>query len=288
MSDPPGPRLASGRDCDIFAIDRQHVLRRARDGRSLEPEAAIMRYVHEHGYPVPEVFDASGRDIILERVDGQNLFDDLARHPQRIRSNARLLADLHARLAVIPAPDWLAPAGGLFGSAIVHLDLHPLNVLMSRDGARVIDWTNAARGEAGADVATTWLLLATADLPRTPVPPVVLDAVRRLFLRYFLAAADRDAARPWLGAILERRARDPHMSRRRRPARCERGSPCAARPCPCAPTTRAGRDPRRSTRSRTGCASTSHLRVCDAAAQRRAPSAALRLDYTRVVPWRTT
>jgi aminoglycoside phosphotransferase (APT) family kinase protein len=39
---------------------------------------------------------------------------------------------------------------------LVHLDLHPLNVLCTRRGPVVIDWPAAARGAPGVDVALTW------------------------------------------------------------------------------------------------------------------------------------
>src|SRR6187399_2536129 len=59
--DPIGPKLAEGRDSEIFEHGPGKVLRVARDGRSLVAEAEIMRYVRSHGYPCPDVDDA-GRD----------------------------------------------------------------------------------------------------------------------------------------------------------------------------------------------------------------------------------
>ncbi|MGH9243379.1 MAG: phosphotransferase [Acidimicrobiales bacterium] len=229
-ADPPGPLLAAGRDCEIYAVGNGRVLRRARDGRSLDREAAIIRHVREHGYPAPEVFDARGPDLVMERISGPNLFDDAAGRPWRLRSNARVLAGLHQRLATIPVPDWLPAAEGIPGDAVLHLDLHPLNVLVSRHGPKVIDWTNAARGAAGAEIATTWLLMAAATLPETRIPRRVLEAARRRFLRSFLDAAGRDAARPWLAAVVELRTRDPHidpaeLDRMRRLATRERRPP---------------------------------------------------------------
>ena len=54
-----------------------------------------------------------------------------------------MLADLHDRLHEIAGPDWLPgmPDGG---DRLLHLDLHPLNVIMSPNGPVVIDWPNAA------------------------------------------------------------------------------------------------------------------------------------------------
>jgi tRNA A-37 threonylcarbamoyl transferase component Bud32 len=94
------------------------VLRRARDGRSLEREAAIMRHVAGHGLPVPEVFDADGADIVMARVDGPNMLDDVGRHPGRLVRHARLLATLHHDLGQIDAPVGLAEAEAMPGSAL--------------------------------------------------------------------------------------------------------------------------------------------------------------------------
>jgi aminoglycoside phosphotransferase (APT) family kinase protein len=101
---------------------------------------------------------------------------------------ASLLADLHDQLHKIPAPEWLGQwSDG--GDRLVHLDLHPLNVLMSAHGPVVIDWSNAARGEALSDVALTYVLLTC---PRMPGPRALQIAVQparvglaRLFARRY-------------------------------------------------------------------------------------------------------
>ncbi len=53
-----GPKLAEGRDSEIYEHGPGRVLRLARDGRSLVTEADVMRFVGERGYPVPGVYDA--------------------------------------------------------------------------------------------------------------------------------------------------------------------------------------------------------------------------------------
>ena len=69
--------LASGRDADVFALDRRRVLRRYRDGGDTAPEAAVMAYLSGAGYPVPEVHSADGPEMVLERLDGETLLDAL-------------------------------------------------------------------------------------------------------------------------------------------------------------------------------------------------------------------
>ena len=66
------------------------------------------------------------------------------------RGIARVLAALHDRLHQITAPEGLRRPFGT-GERIVHLDLHPLNVMLTAGGPVVIDWTNAADGPPGAE-----------------------------------------------------------------------------------------------------------------------------------------
>ncbi|HEV8064616.1 MAG TPA: phosphotransferase, partial [Acidimicrobiales bacterium] len=162
MTDLPGPLLASGRDSDVFEFEHGRVLRRAKHRRSMAREARIMEYARSAGYPVPEVFELSddGSDLVMERIDGPSMLKDLEAHPWRMRQHAALLASLHDQLHSIPAPEWLQDGPGSPGESLLHLDLHPLNVMLSKGGPMVIDWPNAARGQGGADVAVTWLLMA--------------------------------------------------------------------------------------------------------------------------------
>src|SRR5665213_2668932 len=101
--------LANGRDGDIFEFAPGLVLRKTRDGRSIAHEARTMRYVAEHGYPVPHIEEvrADGTEIIMERVDGPMLMDAIGRPPWKLGDHLGLLADLLDRLHEIPAPDWL-------------------------------------------------------------------------------------------------------------------------------------------------------------------------------------
>ena len=168
--------LARGEDADVFAIDDTRVLRRYRRRPVPEREVAIMRYVRERGYPAPRVIDVRGHDLTLERIDGPTMLADLQRRPWRFRTHALTLARMHRELHAIPPPDFL----GSEGAAILHLDLHPANVMLPRQGPVVIDWANAARGDAPFDVALTAVVLAGA-----PVGPP-LSWLRDWFVRAFV------------------------------------------------------------------------------------------------------
>ena len=207
---PIGPKIAEGRDSEIYDHGAGKVLRVARDGRSLVREAEVMTYVAEHGYPVPAVYDAGDGYLVMDRVDGPTMLDDAI--PFRIGRNARVLAALHQQLHRIPAPAWL-PEAPLPGDTMLHRDLHPLNVLITAGGPVVIDWANAGRGDPAYDVADTWVLFATADASQLPtLQRRLAPLARRIFLRHFLAALDRDAARQAIPAAAAARSLDHNMS----------------------------------------------------------------------------
>jgi tRNA A-37 threonylcarbamoyl transferase component Bud32 len=204
-----GPLVARGRDADVYAFGADRVLRRYREPSCTPREVAVMEHARGHGFPVPRVYELSPTDIVMDRVDGPTMIDDLARRPWRIPGHARTLAELHRRLHRIAAPGWLgAPLGP--GHTLVHLDLHPLNVILTRHGPVVIDWANAARGEANADVALTWLLLATG-VPDGRIMRIVAAAGRRLFAGHFLRRFPRAEVMAQLDAAAAYRLRDPNV-----------------------------------------------------------------------------
>jgi aminoglycoside phosphotransferase (APT) family kinase protein len=180
----PGPLVASGRDGDIYEFGPGRVLRRTKDGRVIEGEARVISYAREHGYPVPEIYEvrAGGTEIVMERIEGPMMMDVMMRKPWLMSRYSRELADLHDRLHVIPAPDWLPDVGG---DRLVHLDLHPMNVMITASGPIVIDWANAARGEPLLDVALTYVLFTCPRMPGPELLNTAMQPVRRLMANTF-------------------------------------------------------------------------------------------------------
>lgn len=209
----PGPLLASGRDADIYEFGPGRVLRRSRGGRSLAGEAAVMTYLAERGYPVPAVDELreNGTALVMERIEGPTMADAVLRAPWTVRRQGRTLADLHHRLHRIDPPATLPTAPVGTGDVILHLDLHPLNVLMSPRGPVVIDWCNAARGDPYVDVGLAWLLMATGELPGFRATTELLAWARRPLISAFLGGFDRTATVQRLRTAVTWKAHDPHM-----------------------------------------------------------------------------
>jgi len=199
----PGPLLAEGLNADVYALSEDRVLRRYRTGQDASREVAIMRHVVAHGFPAPVVERADGPDLLMERLHGPTMLQALAAGIVTMRQGAEILADLHRRLHAIEAPD---------GGAVLHLDLHPANVVLTEaHGPMVIDWANARGGNPAVDVALTALIIAE----------VAVDAGgdysrgAQVLLTQFLAAADwrrePDGPMEGLADAVEFRRTDPAL-----------------------------------------------------------------------------
>src|SRR6266545_2303217 len=128
--------IGAGRDAELFDLGGGRVLRRPRRPRPMDAEAAFMGRVRAAGYPAPEVFEVRPDGLVMERLEGPTMLDDLAAHPWRVGRHARTLAELHVRLHRIAAEDGLpGPFGApVAGDVLVHGDLHPDNVVLASSG----------------------------------------------------------------------------------------------------------------------------------------------------------
>ncbi len=188
----PVNALGAGRAAIVSDLGGGRVLRR---GGAPAREAEIMAHARRAGYPVPAVHEIRPDALVLERIEGPTMLDDLRRRPWRLNSHARLLAELHRRLHAIPYED----------AALLHLDLHPQNVLLSPSGPVVIDWTNARAGEPAFDVAMTWVIHLTSG-----------GRLGRAFLRPYLAQFDRSEVESALPAAVAFRLADPNVTAKER------------------------------------------------------------------------
>ncbi|HLU44139.1 MAG TPA: phosphotransferase [Natronosporangium sp.] len=179
----PGPLLASGREADVFALDDRRVLRRYRQGGDVTAEAAAMAYLRDRGYPVPAVYEAAGTDLVMERVSGPTLAEALAAGDVDPARAGRLLAELHQRLHTLPPR-----LGRRAGDRILHLDLHPDNVILCQTGPMVIDWRNVTEGPPDLDLALTALILGEVGIGLH----VDFAEPARQLLTVFLRHADGD------------------------------------------------------------------------------------------------
>jgi aminoglycoside phosphotransferase (APT) family kinase protein len=243
-----GPRIAGGRTAEVFAWRDGEVIKVLRpgfpDGLG-EEEAIAAARVTAAGLAAPRFLGTrrvEGRfGLVYERVDGPSMVEEIWRSPWRSTPWAVQLADLHAAMHEergTGLPDGLAGLREAIehgarrlgepvrdaalarlealprGDALVHGDLHPGNVLMTRNGPVVIDWLTAAFGPPAADVARTLFLLTGSVLGAEFSGPRrwMIELIRRRFASAYLRRyralrpLDPDEVRAWRLPILAARA----------------------------------------------------------------------------------
>jgi aminoglycoside phosphotransferase (APT) family kinase protein len=217
-----GPLIATGRTAEVFGWTSGTVVKLLRPGfpDSLGEEEAIAAVrVTAAGLAAPRFLGTQRVDgrygLVYERVDGPSMVEVAVREPARAEALAARLAELHAamhersgsglpetrdrlRSAIEHAPHVAADARLAAlerldalptGSAIVHGDFHPGNVVMTERGPVVIDWLTAGIGPPAADVARTTFLLTGTVLDDT-IPRerhALVEALRHRFAGAYLA-----------------------------------------------------------------------------------------------------
>ena len=150
----PGRLIGSGRASDVYELGEGWVLRRDREGYGDGvAEAALMERLHGYGYPVPKVrlADCTRSDLVMERLYGPTMLEAFGEGRIGPREAGEILARLLRQLHAVPG-------------RVIHLDLHPDNVMLAPRGPHVIDWTNAEEGDPGLDWGMSALILAQAAL----------------------------------------------------------------------------------------------------------------------------
>jgi Ser/Thr protein kinase RdoA (MazF antagonist) len=138
----------------------------------------------------------------MERLDGPTMLSAVTDGRLGLADAATQLADLHHRLHQLP------PRLGRDRAArLLHLDLHPANVMLTARGPVVIDWRNAAEGPADLDVAMSAVILAQVAVDTSHAMAAPAGALLTAFLR-------RAGGDPWSAldrAVAMRRA-DPALT----------------------------------------------------------------------------
>lgn len=154
------------------------MLRRFHHDGDVTAEAAVMARLRENGFPVPEVHAAAGTDLIMELVPGPTLVVAIRNGDMGIAEAAAIMVELHERLRALQ---------------VLHLDLHPDNVLLGPDGPVLIDWTNSAEGPPELDAAVSALILAQEAVSGSAVAELA-DELLRAFAVHIDAVAELDQA----------------------------------------------------------------------------------------------
>ncbi|MEU2026067.1 phosphotransferase [Streptomyces sp. NPDC016469] len=204
-----GQLLGSGRNADVYELDEAWVLRRYRDGMDASRELPVMSYLSASGYPVPRLGpqppSAGPGDLVLQRLHGPSMLESLMSGAMGAEEGAGLLTGLLADLHSVPAR--LSPDPE---DRVLHLDLHPDNVMLTADGPVVIDWSNTEEGRPALDRAMSALILAQAAVD--PAHPAADGARELLTALVPRLAADDGLPAPHLADAVARRTLNPTMS----------------------------------------------------------------------------
>jgi len=216
--------IGRGRIAEVFTWGDAQVVKLFYAGQALDwikEEARISRLVYETGVATPavgDVIEVEGRHgIIYERVHGSSMLTDMSSKPWKVFQSAKMLAKLHASMHEKKVTSLPSQRQNLQHSiqsipsltnqkkeailsvldnlpddhVLCHGDFHPDNVVVSADGAMVIDWTTASQGNPLADAARTSLILQMGELP--PSAPILVQWMTRIgrslfhqaYLRYY-------------------------------------------------------------------------------------------------------
>ena len=176
----------------VFRCDQAAMARR---------EVIAMNAARSIGLPVPEVH-AEGLwgdrpALLLTWMPGRPIKHELAASPWRAWTYGHALGRIQAVVHSVPAPanlshpvpwvEWSNPDTALRdrllalaegSEALLHLDLHPMNVLAEHGHlTAVLDWANARAGDPRADLARTASILRFG--PLDGVPSLVSRVIRR-------------------------------------------------------------------------------------------------------------
>ena len=241
-----GEPLARGRTAEVYSLSETRVIKlfhRWMDKAAVEREKRNAEVAHALGLPVPAVGEIvrhmARTGIVFERVEGPSAMDLLTLDPDVVQASAYALADLHLSLHRIHAPEGLPRQVEILENRIAgcerlshalrrtlltrlremppedrlcHGDFHPGNILQTARGPVIIDWIDASRGCAMADVARSSLLfrghIETAD-----VACEVRDAMQRYHTAYMARYLQAGAVDPahydiWFPIIAAARLRE--------------------------------------------------------------------------------
>jgi hypothetical protein len=188
-----GVLVARGNTSDIWTWTAETVVKVLHPGipaHWASIEADITQRVLAAGFSVPAtdgVVEVDGRPgIVLERIDGETMWQHMKAAPKEMSGLIEVLVDLQADLVTASPIEGLPDmkrrlaskideavqlsaedrrkAQALLvrsprGTGICHGDMHPANIIMAKRGLVIVDWFDAATGHATADYVRSSLLM---------------------------------------------------------------------------------------------------------------------------------
>lgn len=158
-------------------------------------EALNTARVEDTGLNIPKIYEVSKIDdcwaITMEYIEGETLYDLMKKNPNKMDDYLRQMVELQISIQEKRVPllnklkdkmirqidsleeldsvkkyELLTRLDGMPKHVkLCHGDYNPKNIIVTKNGEwYVVDWVHAAQGNASADVARTYLLLALDDI----------------------------------------------------------------------------------------------------------------------------
>jgi aminoglycoside phosphotransferase (APT) family kinase protein len=212
--------IGTGKTATVYRFDEGKALKlfNAEYGRpAVEYEMRLAQVAAAYCSSAPKCYglvkDGDREGLLYEYLPGETLIARLLRNPWSTDRIARILAEEQNRIhqcvaGTLPnekirfakqidrSAAYLGPIrdeilerldGLSTESRLCHGDFHPGNIIVGKDGPRVIDWMNGYAGTPLGDVARTYLMIVTPYLPDgLPgyLSPLVWSLKTRLAGRY--------------------------------------------------------------------------------------------------------
>ena len=189
--------LGKGRTATVYKLDDKRVIKLFNKNISLDSikkEAAIYKALNNielapRFHSIERYNNKTG--IVMEMVHGKSMLSLIEEHPLRVKDYAKVMAQIHYKLhsfnkelpksfnnvfSNASSIDILGSDSAFIQNytielnktytkfSICHGDFHPDNIMLN-ENEKVLDWTNAYKGNPLSDVAKTSLILSSPFIP---------------------------------------------------------------------------------------------------------------------------
>lgn len=213
----PAGLINIGSEWELRHYGPDQVVRTSTHELDLSREAEALEILADAGFPVPNLTKRlSKSSLVIERIDGPTMLEDLIARPWTLSRHAKNLARLHRALGKINAPpDWERVSQG---DSIVHLDLHPAAIKMRSGRPVVLNWYRAARGSPAFDAAVTYVILRTAQSDNGRLGRLLVSSLRKRFAKIFIKEFGAEEVLACVREAAELRLLDVNLSSNEREA----------------------------------------------------------------------